>query len=327
MNTLRLNADRADDICRSASLLAAGELVAIPTETVYGLAADALQPAAVAKIFTAKGRPQDNPLIVHTETAQGAFSLVTQIPPEAKCLADIFWPGPLTVILPKKAAVPDIVSAGLPTVALRVPSHPAARAVLAAMPAAEFVPALAAPSANTSGAPSPTSAAHVLHDMDGKVAAVLDGGPCAVGVESTVISLVGKPTLLRPGGITLEELRQTIGEVAVSSAVLAQLEANEAAASPGMKYKHYAPQAEITLFSGTRSAYLAYLSAHQGEYDTALFFDGDAVQGSADLFRTLRELDENGMRRAAVLAPEPIGMGLALYNRLLRAAAFRVIRL
>ena len=212
--TLRLT-DAPADLRRAAELLRAGELVAIPTETVYGLAADALNGRAVRKIFEAKGRPMDNPLIVHIADIKDWATLVTHIPEKARALAAAYWPGPLTMILPHAPCIPDEVSAGLATVAVRFPSHPVARDLirLTGRP-------LAAPSANRSGIPSPTTAAHVLADMEGRIAAVVDGGPCAVGVESTVVDLSGEtPRLLRPGGVTLEMLEAVAGPVDVDEAV------------------------------------------------------------------------------------------------------------
>ena len=234
MQTQLLQADAPGAIQTAAAILQNGGLVGIPTETVYGLAANALDGAAVAKIFAAKGRPMDNPLIVHISHFEQIYDLVREVPEAAKKLAEQFWPGPLTIILPKSARIPDEVSAGLDTVAVRFPSHPVARAVIDAA----GVP-LAAPSGNLSGHPSPTTAVHVMNDMDGRIEAVLDGGPCSVGVESTVVTLAEQPPrLLRPGGITLEQLRGVLGQVEMDDAVLHPLADGKRAASPGMKYKH-----------------------------------------------------------------------------------------
>ena len=215
-----------------------GGIVAMPTETVYGLAADALNGEAVAKIFKAKGRPMDNPLIVHISDIKQIDMLVAEFSDKAKKLAEKFWPGPLTIVLPKSDIIPDEVSAGLSTVAIRFPSHPIAHELIA-----KSSP-IAAPSANLSGSPSPTTVRHVLADMDGRIDAIIDGGDCEVGVESTVITLTEDvPTLLRPGGVTLEQLRAEIGEVKVHPAVLKSLGKGMKASSPGMKYKHYSPKA------------------------------------------------------------------------------------
>jgi len=346
MITLRLNANNPKDLSLAAQLLRAGELVAIPTETVYGLAANALDPAAVAKIFEAKGRPQDNPLIVHVTDILQAFPLVKVFPFTARRLAEAFWPGPLTVILPRADHVPDIVSAGLRSLALRVPAHPVAQALLQAA----GIP-LAAPSANRSGSPSPTLASHALYDLDGKIAAVLDAGPCAVGIESTVLDLTSEmPLLLRPGGISVEQLETVLDrKIAVSPAVVHALENDAPTPSPGMKYKHYAPQAELTLVHGSLQAFLAY--AKQEKPDGLLVFDrdmstvncccqseigscqpvnclryGDDPKAQAkQLFARLREIDELGWRKVLVRCPTKEGLGLAVYNRLLRASAFREV--
>ena len=247
MHTLELTNSK-QDIQTAGKLLKDGELVAIPTETVYGLAADALNGEAVANIFKAKGRPMDNPLIVHIADLSQVDDLVAFVPPVLEDLAKAFWPGPLTVIMEKSDLIPDEVSAGLDTVAIRMPSHPDARAIIKAAGTP-----LAAPSANTSGMPSPTTAAHVMHDMDGKIAAVVDGGACEVGVESTVLTLCTRvPRILRPGRVTPEDLFDVLGEVDVDDAVLGQLAEGAVAASPGMKYKHYSPNAEVYIVDGTK---------------------------------------------------------------------------
>jgi len=221
----------ARDIERAAWFLSHGGLVGIPTETVYGLGANGLDPAAVAAIFQAKGRPQDNPLILHVPDDSWLERYCQRIPEAAYRLSRRFWPGPLTMILYRNDVVPDVVTAGMDTVGIRCPDHEVTRAIIAAAD----VP-VAAPSANTSGKPSPTTAAHTLADMDGKIEAVVDGGPCAVGVESTIIDLtVTPPRLLRPGGVTLEELREELGEVDVDAAVTRALTAGEKPRAPGMK--------------------------------------------------------------------------------------------
>ena len=328
MNTLQLSASNPANIALAASLLRAGELVAMPTETVYGLAANALDPAAVARIFEAKGRPQDNPLIVHVYDAEQARQLVKAWPFTAQRLAEAFWPGPLTVILQRADRLPGIVSAGLSTVALRVPAHPAAQALLRAAK----IP-LAAPSANKSGSPSPTLANHVFDDLNGKIAAVLDAGPCAVGVESTVLDLTGAiPCLLRPGGVSPAQIEATLGE----KITLAAAHTMEAPPSPGMKYKHYAPQAQLTLVHGPLQDFLAY--AQREQPDGLLLFNSDVTDGwpvlrygdtpeeqARRLFAVLREIDALGWSKVLVRAPSNEGLGLAVYNRLLRAASFREV--
>ena len=339
-NRTRLLSAEEADLRQAAALLKEGELVAIPTETVYGLAANALDGRAVAKIFAAKGRPMDNPLIVHIAGMEQWEGLVTAIPPAARRLAAAYWPGPLTMILPHAPCIPREVSAGLPTVAVRFPSHPVAQAVirLSGCP-------LAAPSANRSGIPSPTTAAHVLADMEGRIAAVVDGGECAVGVESTVLDLSGGiPRLLRPGGITLPMLREAVGEVQVDEAVTHALREGAAAPSPGMKYRHYAPRAHVVLVKGGPAAYAAFVNARAAEFPgrvTAMCFDGEeaglavpcvpygrrenAAEQAHRLFDALRRLDEQGADLVFAACPSEEGMGLAVYNRLLRAAGFEVV--
>lgn len=325
------------DLQRAADLLKAGELVAIPTETVYGLAADALNGTAVAAIFAAKGRPADNPLIVHIADLSQWEALVSDIPPQAMALAKTFWPGPLTMILPKADLIPNEVSAGLSTVAVRMPSHPIARELIALSGCP-----LAAPSANRSGIPSPTEAKRVAEDMDGRIAAVVDGGTCDVGVESTVIDLsTTPPRLLRPGAVTVEMLTAVIGDIAVDDAVVQPLKSGQTAASPGMKYKHYAPKAKVVLVKGEPKAYVEYVNAHATDGVAALCFDGEEAglcvpyftYGARDdhatqahcVFEALRRLDEQHVRIAYIACPSQDGVGLAVYNRLLRAAGFEVI--
>ncbi len=329
--------DSADTDLLSAvgAILRGGGIVGIPTETVYGLAANAFDGKAVAKIFKAKGRPQDNPLIVHISDISQLDSVVSHIPSSAYALAEKFWPGPLSIIMPKSDRIPDEVSCGLDTVAVRMPSHPAARDIISAA----GVP-LAAPSANLSGSPSPTTAQHVVDDMWGRADAIVDGGMCDVGVESTVVSLVGeKPRLLRPGGVSLEQLESVLGEVEVDSAVLAELEPGQKAASPGMKYKHYSPKARVIIIKGSFDNYKRFV---KGKKDcAALCFDGEGDEldipfieigrehdSSAQahlIFDALRRLDEMGVQTAYARCPDTDGVGLAVINRLLRAAAFTVL--
>ncbi len=326
----------------AAAILKDGGVVGIPTETVYGLAADALNGEAVAKIFQAKGRPMDNPLIVHVAAFDDIerFRLVREIPDSAKLLAKAFWPGPLTMIMKRTDVIPPEVSAGLDTVAVRFPSHPVAQAVIRAADTP-----LAAPSANLSGSPSPTTARHVLNDMDGRIDAVLDGGASAVGVESTVITLATEvPRVLRPGGITVEELREVLGEVEVDDAVLHRLAEGAVAASPGMKYKHYAPKANVLLIKGSDEAYIDYVNEHAADDVCALCCDedllllrtktvslgrrNDYLTHARHLFDCLRRIDENKtIRTVYSRLPSTEGVGLAVYNRLIRAAGFEVIDL
>lgn len=329
----------ANEYKEAGTILKEGGLVGIPTETVYGLAASALDGAAVAKIFEAKGRPQDNPLIVHIAELSEIDDLVEYVPPVLYDLADEFWPGPLTIILDKSPAIPDEVSAGLDTVAIRMPSHPVARRIIKAA----GVP-LAAPSANTSGKPSPTTAAHVMHDMDGKIDAVVDGGPCEVGVESTVITLATrKPQLLRPGRVTPEEIEEVLGdELIINDAVLGQLKDGEKVSSPGMKYKHYSPSSNVVIVKGTIDKFAEYVSKKAGNI-AALVFTGeenklscktydfgmedDDLAHAAKLFDTLRACDDDGIDELYVRCPSADGVGLAVMNRLLRAAEFQIVEL
>lgn len=336
MDTMILNPREQSQVNEAGALLRKGELVAIPTETVYGLAADALNPAAVKRIYEAKGRPADNPLIVHVLSLEEAAPLVQVIPETARKLAASFWPGPLTMILPKSLKIPAETSGGLSTVALRVPSHPVARAVIEAAGRP-----LAAPSANLSGRPSPTSFRHVYEDMNGRVAAIVDGGDCSVGVESTVITLAtDPPRLLRPGGITVEQLREVLGRVEVDHAVLEKLEDGVKAASPGMKYKHYSPKAEIyvselsfqeyreLLLQNPSAGALCFDGEEEGFRDRAVCY-GEIYRGKTQarrLFSALHELDEKGLNPVYARAPQKHGVGLAVYNRLIRAAGFKILR-
>ena len=338
MKTERLQADEKG-IARAGELLRVGKLVAIPTETVYGLAANALDGKAVANIFAAKGRPMDNPLIVHIAHLNEILPLVKEFPDRARALAEAYWPGPMTIILPKADCIPNEVSAGLSTVAVRFPSHPAAQAVIrvAGVP-------LAAPSANSSGKPSPTCAEHVLLDLDGKIDAVLDGGDCGVGVESTVVTLAAEhPRLLRPGGVTPEQLRCVLGDLEIDPAVTHRLAEGQKAISPGMKYKHYAPSANVTILRSTAKAYLDYVNAHAAEGTFALCFEedeeklqvpfvsygkeSDSASQAHLLFDALRLLDERGAKIVYARCPSQEGVGLAVYNRLIRAAGFSFLNL
>lgn len=337
MKTLYLKEQDTNSIRTAAEILKNGGLVAIPTETVYGLAANALDGEAVKKIFIAKGRPQDNPLIVHVSSLSEIEPLVESVDPRVYALAEKYWPGPLTVIMKKSALIPDEVSAGLDTVAIRMPSHEGARRIISA----SGLP-LAAPSANASGKPSPTKASHVIEDLDGKIDAVVDGGECSVGVESTVVTLVtNPPTLLRPGGITPEQLENVLGSIQISPAVFEKLREGEKAESPGMKYKHYAPSAQVTIVKGSFENYKKFVLAQKGTV-CAVCFEGegknfekyieygkenDDISQAHHIFDALREVDAMGCESAFVRCPLSSGVGLAVYNRLLRSAAFRVIDL
>ncbi len=327
------------DIAAAARIIAQGGMVAVPTETVYGLAADALSEDAVRRIFEAKRRPQDNPVIVHVASADQILPLVTDVPPMAKELIEIFWPGPLTLVLPKSRLIPDAVCAGLSTVAVRFPSHP----VMQKLISAAGLP-LAAPSANLSGKPSPTCVAHVLQDLDGRIDAVIDGGVCQVGVESTVVSFENEePTLLRPGGISLEQLQLVLGKVNIAQAVLQQMEQGQVPAAPGMKYRHYAPSAKLVLVKGSLNAFVEFVNQRADLGVAALCFSGEerglkvpaVPYGAQDnpqqqaqlLFGALRQLDALNCTQIYARCPLAYGPALAVYNRLLRAAEFEVLRL
>jgi L-threonylcarbamoyladenylate synthase len=317
MQTERLSADEAG-IGRAAALLRAGRLVAFPTETVYGLGALALDGLAVRGIYTAKGRPATNPLIVHVASAAEARALVERWPPEAERLAGLYWPGPLTLVLPRAARVPDEVTAGGATVAVRAPAHPVAEALLRAVGAP-----LAAPSANRSEHVSPTSAEHVLRDLDGRVDAVLDGGACPVGIESTVVSLAhGAPLLLRPGALARGALEAVLGP-------LASEPATGVAASPGLQGRHYAPAGRMALAprAGLDAA-LAALSAPRGAIvhgpaprgaDEIAVLPGDPAGYARALYAALRDLEARGCASVVVedVPREPAWE--AVRDRLVRA--------
>lgn len=330
----------AADVEQAAAILTRGGLLGIPTETVYGLGANGLDPEAVAHIFEAKGRPQDNPLILHVPSAQWLERYCQHIPDAAYTLAERFWPGPLTMILERKPVVPDVVTAGLDTVGMRCPAHPVCRAIIAAA----GVP-VAAPSGNTSGRPSPTNMADMLEDMEGKIDGIVDGGPCSVGVESTIIDLTEQPPrLLRPGGVTLEELRDALGEVAVDPAVTRLMGAGEHPRAPGMKYRHYAPKAPVTVVKGDAAATAAYIQAHLGEGEGVVCFDeyvglyaghtveklgpaADKAAQARNVFDALRAFDGTDVTAIWSQCPDEGGIGLAISNRLNKAAGFHIVDL
>lgn len=337
METLFLD-NSEEQLKKAAELIKSGELVGIPTETVYGLGADASNEKAVAMIFKAKGRPADNPLIVHLADFSQAADYTTSVPPLAYKLAEHFCPGPLTIILPKNDRIPMITSGGLDTVGIRVPSHPVMHRLieLSGRP-------IAAPSANISGYPSPTSAQHVMRDMNGRIAAVVEGGQSEIGLESTVIAIEGEDSvrILRPGYVTRERLLEVCSDVVIDHAILNELGSGEKAASPGMKYKHYSPKADVVMVEGELSAFTEYVGANLTENTYSLIFDGDeksfpykaltygadSVQQARLIFQRLRELDDIGADKVFVRAPSSEGVGLAVYNRLIRAAGFEVIRI
>ena len=340
MKTVVFHPDR-DQNCieEAAAILRRGGLVGIPTETVYGLGADGFNEEAVASIFTAKGRPQDNPLILHVPDETWLERCCRDVPAAAYELASRFWPGPLTMILPRRDTVPLRTTGGLDTVGVRCPDHLLTRAIIRAA----GVP-VAAPSGNTSGRPSPTAAAHMLEDMDGKIDAIVDGGNCAVGVESTIIDLTSTPPrLLRPGGVTLEELRAVLGDVAVDKAVTEKMADGEHPRAPGMKYRHYAPKAPVTAVTGRPADSAAYICAHLKQTEGVICFDEyvplfsghivhtlgashDPSAHARHIFEALRAFDATPVTAIYAQCPDERGLGLAVGNRLKKAAGFHVAR-
>ena len=338
MKTLLLSAADPGTPAAAARLIRAGGLVAIPTETVYGLGANGLDPEAVRKIFEAKGRPQDNPLILHIAEAGQVEDICHDIPEATWELARRFWPGPLTMVLPCRDTVPARTTAGLDTVAVRCPRSAVTREIIRL----SGVP-VAAPSANLSGKPSTTTAQHVLQDMDGRIDAVVDDGPCDVGVESTIVDLSGDtPRLLRPGGVTPEELRAVLGTLEVDRAVTGQIDQDAVVRAPGMKYRHYAPQGEVLIVPGTPERAAAYIRRHFAPGDAVLCFEeelplydgcnptaygreADAASLAHGLFAALRDLDRAEIHIIFARCPEGGGVGYAVQNRLRKAAGFRVI--
>lgn len=339
MNTIVFHPESDPNAVRdAAAILRRGGLLGIPTETVYGLGADALNEDAVSRIFLAKGRPQDNPLIIHVPDASWLESYCRDVPPAAYQLAERFWPGPLTMILPRRDIVPLQTTGGLETVGIRCPNHPVTLAIIEAA----GVP-IAAPSGNTSGRPSPTTAAHMIEDMDGRIDGIVDGGPCTVGVESTIIDLtVTPPRLLRPGGLPLESLRQVLGEVAVDKAVTGLLAAGERPRAPGMKYRHYAPHAPVTVVTGEPERSARRIQGLLSDTAGVICFDeyaplfpghiihklGPAADKSAQarhVFDALRTFDGTDVTEIFAQCPDDGGLGLAVANRLKKAAGFHLI--
>lgn len=329
----------SDNIKYAAKLLADGEVCGIPTETVYGLAANALSENAVSKIFVVKGRPQDNPLIVHISSLDTLDTLAVDIPQSAYDLAKQFWPGPLTMILNKSDKIPTAVTAGLDTVAIRFPSHPVARQLIDAA----GVP-LAAPSANLSGSPSPTTATHVYSDLKGRISAIIDGGACEVGLESTVVKFDDDGvTLLRPGAITVDMLQQVVPKVTLADGVLNHVEDNEAVLSPGLKHKHYSPKTQMIIVASNLADFTEFVNSQTDKIIGALVFEGeeeninvpsisygqenDSTIQAKLLFSALREVDELNVDIVYARMPSQKGMGLGVYNRLLRACGFQIITL
>ena len=321
----------------ACKLLESGQVVGVPTETVYGLAADCRNSLAVKRIFEAKGRPQDNPLIVHISNIKMLDGLVSKIPKDAKILAKHFWPGPLTIIMPKGKLVAEETCAGLDSVGIRMPSHPVARQIIEQ----SGIP-FAAPSANLSGKPSPTTAKDVFADMNGRIPLIIDGGTCDAGVESTVLSVLQEtPIILRPGVITKEMLEEVLHKpVSVASAVLDGVKKDERVLSPGMKYKHYSPNAKVIILKGNFENFKRYVEQNKTKNTFALCFDGeeksltvpcvcfgkidDQNSQAHNIFSALRKLDKLGAEVVYARCPTAKDVGLAVYNRLIRSAGFDI---
>ena len=338
METKMRSAECTEALEEAAMLLKADQLVALPTETVYGLGANGLSESAVIKIFEAKGRPQDNPLILHIADASQMEDICHSSPNAAYLLAEKFWPGPLTMVLPAKDIVPKRTTGGLSTVAVRCPDHAATREIIrrAGVP-------IAAPSANLSGKPSTTTAQHVLDDHDGKLPLIIDGGPCRVGVESTIVDLTdSRPRLLRPGGITPEALLEVLGDLVVDKAVTAQIDKDAVVKAPGMKYRHYAPSCPLVIVTGSSEKAAKYIREHFESGNRVLCFteelplyegcdplpygsQTDVSTLSAGLFAALRVLDDPAVTKVYARCPEGGGMAYAVQNRLKKAAAFQII--
>ncbi len=325
-----------ENIRYCAELIKSGDVVGMPTETVYGLAANAYDESAVKKIFMAKKRPADNPLIVHIADIGMLKELTTSIPETAIAVCEKFWPGPLTVILPKSDRIPQITSGGLNTVGIRFPLNKVARELIN-----ECGLPLAAPSANLSGSPSPTTAKHVFDDLNGSIPAILNGGSCSVGVESTVISFENDIIrLLRPGKISVDDLKTAASDVIIDKGVFEIISNDTKVKSPGMKYKHYSPKADITLVDGSIEFFEKYVNEHNSIDTYALIFDGDNIskdiksikyginseQQAERIFAVLREVDKIGANKVFARCPSKEGIGLAVYNRMLRAAGFKVVK-
>ncbi|WP_010246368.1 L-threonylcarbamoyladenylate synthase [Acetivibrio cellulolyticus] len=331
----------------ASQVLKDGGLVAFPTETVYGLGANALNKEAVERIFIAKGRPSDNPLIVHVADKRSVEKLVSHIPNKASILMDKFWPGPLTLVMDKLPIIPEVITAGLDTVAIRVPSHPIALALIreAELP-------VAAPSANVSGKPSPTDSRHVINDLNGKVDVIIDGGFSDIGVESTVVDMVlDPPMLLRPGGITVEQLEDVLGQIQIDPTLVKKnLDDIIIPRSPGMKYKHYAPKADVIIVEGDPEKIAVRINEMVKEYEgkdikvgilatdetVHLYPESLAVSlGSrlspgtiaANLFKALRDFDKTDVQMIFAESVDSSGIGLAIMNRMKKAAGYNIIKI
>jgi len=333
-----------DQLMEAAEILRKGGIVAFPTETVYGLGANALETQASAKIYAAKGRPSDNPLIAHIASIDDLPKLAAKIPEAGRKLAEKYWPGPLTLVFPKKEIVPYGTTGGLDTVAVRMPSDPIATRLirLAGVP-------VAAPSANTSGRPSPTRAEHVIEDMNGKIEMIIDGGEAGIGVESTIVDVSGEiPTLLRPGAITMEMLKETVGEVEIDPAILGPMNEGMKPKAPGMKYRHYAPNAEMTLVEGEMDKVVEFINreakaALEAGKKVGIICTEESRQyysygileviGSREheetvahnLFAVLREFDDQKVDCIFSESFSKDRLGQAIMNRLCKAAGYHIV--
>ena len=329
-----------ESINLACELLRNGEIVGVPTETVYGLAGDARDKEAIKKIFEAKGRPSDNPLIVHISNMNMLKNLVSHISEDAQMLANAFWPGPLTIIMPKSNFVCDEVTAGLNSIGIRMPANKTALEIIEK----SKIP-FAAPSANLSGKPSPTTAQAVYDDMNGKIPLIIDNGECDTGVESTVISILNDvPTILRPGIITKEDIEKVLNKkVLIAKAITEDIDTNSKILSPGMKYKHYSPNAEVIILKGSLEKFINFIKTNNESNCFAMCFDGeesqipvptisygakeDAKSQAHNLFKVLRNLDKQNAKKVYVRCPNSTGISLAVYNRLIRSAGFKIINL
>lgn len=337
--------EEREHLKEAAEILKRGDLVAFPTETVYGLGANALDESAAKKIYAAKGRPSDNPLIAHISDLEMIEPLISYFPEKGRRLAEAFWPGPMTMIFPKSEIVPYGTTGGLDTVAIRMPSDPVAAELirLAGVP-------VAAPSANTSGRPSPTMAEHVYQDMNGKIDMILDGGPVGIGVESTIVDVTSEiPMLLRPGAITMEMLRETVGEVEIDPAIVGPMSADMRPKAPGMKYRHYAPKAELTLVEGETEAVVRRINALAREKlqegcrvgiicteETRSCYPGGMVRSIGErakeetvahnLYAVLREFDDLGAEYIFSEGFPEDNLGQAIMNRLNKAAGYHILK-
>lgn len=337
METKLLKANE-ESIKLACALLKSGEVVAVPTETVYGLAGDATSSSAIKKIFEAKGRPADNPLIVHIGNIEMLDGIVSEFNNDAKKLADAFWPGPLTIIMPRGEKICKETSAGLDSVGVRMPSNEIARKIINLSGVA-----FSAPSANLSGKPSPTTAEDVFADMNGRIPLIIDGGESDAGVESTVISVLEDTLIiLRPGIVTKEEIEKVLNkEVKVAKEVTEGVKADSIVRSPGMKYKHYAPNAKVTIVKSTLEKFVEFVNLNKKENTLVMCFEGeeklmpvsalsygkkdDPKSQAHNLFAVLRELDKNHAEQVFVRCPDTTGISLAVYNRLIRSAGFNII--